>query len=195
MRHFLTQYIIEMQKLFGNPENLTVEELIQKYRYTQNVPYWQTPEALEWAEHHRNSDDIQTKLPLIKDANKYVKKINDIIPIVAYISIRPAVVMNGTQIWLDKYDFPEAPLICRSINLSAEEGSRWKAGVLENLYPKVRGIIDDNASVLKFLKPDYPGTVFLFSHEHYSPNHIRTIPCKDWPATYGAVKDNIKLLR
>jgi len=41
-------WIEEMQNKFGNPENLTIKEMVEKYRYTQNVPYWQHEEALQW---------------------------------------------------------------------------------------------------------------------------------------------------
>ena len=43
----------EMQKLFGNPEGLSAKELVDKYSYTQNVPYWQSEEALKWMEEKR----------------------------------------------------------------------------------------------------------------------------------------------
>lgn len=181
-------WVSEMQRLFGNPENLSVEELVAKYRYTQNVPYWQTQEALAWAEAHRNSNEIQIKLPLIKGADVYVKKINEIVPIVAYISIRPDVVIDGTQTWLDMYGFPKAPIICRPSSIPTEKGSEWKAKVLEELYPKVKGIIDDNNSVLKFLKKDYRGIIFLYDHKQAVSSPLNTIHCKDWQDVYSNVK-------
>jgi hypothetical protein len=181
-------WVSEMQRLFGNPENLSVEEMVAKYRYTQNVPYWQTPQALAWAEAHRNSNDIQTKLSMIKDANKYVKKINAIVPIVAYISIRPDTVIDGTQTWLDVYDFPKAPIICRPSRIPSESGSEWKARVLEKMYPEVRGIIDDNNSVLKFLEKDYCGILFLYDHKKPVSSPFNTIHCEDWPTVYASVK-------
>jgi len=185
-------WVTEMQKLFGNPEDLSVEDMIAKYRYTQNVPYWQSPEALSWAEHHRNSNDIQTKLPLIPYADIYVNKLHKIVPIVAYISIRPDTVLVGTKQWLlnypDTYPFPKAPIICRPKDIPVEQGTEWKARVLEELYPKVRGIIDDNQSILNFLKKDYHGVIFLFNHTKVINSPIKNIPCKDWPATYELVK-------
>lgn len=62
-------WVQEMQKNFGNPENLSINDLILKYRYTQNVPYWQTSEALEWMENARENDLLQIELPLIKNSN------------------------------------------------------------------------------------------------------------------------------
>jgi len=80
-------WVEQMQLNFGNPENLTVRQLIEKYRFTQNVPYWQTEEAIEWMDEHRNSNEIQELLPLIEYADKNVLEINKILPIVLYINI------------------------------------------------------------------------------------------------------------
>ncbi|MGV8171822.1 MAG: hypothetical protein ACP5OA_03970 [Candidatus Woesearchaeota archaeon] len=181
-------WVSEMQRLFGNPENLSVDEIVEKYRYAQNVPYWQTPEALAWTEAQRNSDGLQTRLPLIKDADLYVRKINEIVPIVAYISIRPEIVINGTKTWLDMYGFPKAPIICRPKGVPIEYGSEWKARVLEKLYPKVVGIIDDNSSVLKFLDKDYKGVIFLYDHKQSVVSNTNIFHCEDWSKVYDTVK-------
>src|SRR5947208_3629562 len=82
-------WVTEMQKLFGNPENLTVAEMIIKYGHPKNVPHWQTEEAKEWREERKHSDEIHETLPLIEHADKSVKMINEIIPIVCYITARP----------------------------------------------------------------------------------------------------------
>jgi len=39
---FWAQHHIEA---FGNPENLTAEQIIGKYRFADRVPYWQCDEA------------------------------------------------------------------------------------------------------------------------------------------------------
>ena len=78
-------WVEQMQKEFGNPENLTVTELVKKYRYTQNVPYWQSKEALDWMEYHRNSNEVQEKLPLIEGSPVILNKISKIIHYLDYI--------------------------------------------------------------------------------------------------------------
>jgi len=187
-------WVTEMQKIFGNPENLSVDAMIAKYRYTQNVPYWQSEEVLSWTEQQRNSNDLQTKLPLIPGADVYVRKLDNFFPIAAYISIRPDIVMSGTQQWLDEHSFPKAPLICRPKGISVEQGSEWKARVLEELYPQVEGIIDDNSSIIKFLKKDYRGVIFLFNQSKKIDSNIVNIPCGesifcgDWSSTYDVLK-------
>ncbi|PIN75466.1 hypothetical protein COV17_03845 [Candidatus Woesearchaeota archaeon CG10_big_fil_rev_8_21_14_0_10_36_11] len=41
-------WFTNLQRLFGNPEKLTPQEMIQKYRYIQEVPYWQNSEVRMW---------------------------------------------------------------------------------------------------------------------------------------------------
>lgn len=176
-----------MQKKFGNPENLTIKEMIEKYRYTQNVPYWQSSEALEWMANEINSNQTQEDLPLIDGSSVYLNKIKQIIPVAAYITVRPERVLEGTKSWLNRNNFPLAPVICRPNEVDHNDGNQWKAAVLENLYPNVLGIIDDNSKLLSCLKKDYPGTVFLYDH-HDNQGLPFAIACQDWPAVYNEVK-------
>ncbi|HPX64183.1 MAG TPA: hypothetical protein PLA53_01990, partial [bacterium] len=180
-------WVEAMQQKFGNPENLTIKEMVAKYRYTQNVPYWQSPEALEWMAAKINSNEIQEGLPLIDGSSVYLNKIKQIIPIVAYITVRPVKVLEGTKNWLKKHNFPLAPVICRPNDIDHGDGHQWKATVLESLYPNVLGIIDDNPKLLSFLNKNYRGKVFLYDH-HDNFGLSFVIACRDWPTTYQAVK-------
>jgi len=180
-------WVEEMQKRFGNPENLTIKEMVEKYRYVQNVPYWQTDEAKQWAHEQTHSNEVQSELPLIEGANGSLKEIEKIIPIAAYITIRPEVTRDGTQRWLDKHNFPQAPLISKPMDIPHEEGSKWKASILTKLYPQVLGLIDDNASILDFLPNDYPGTIFLYDH-HVSESKLNVVPCKTWEVVIAEIK-------
>ncbi len=183
-------WIEEMQNKFGNPENLTVKEMAEKYRYTQNVPYWQHAEVLEWIDEKINSNETQEDLPLIEGSSAYLNRINQIIPVAAYITIRPERVLEGTNNWLKKHNFPIAPVICRPNELAHSNGNEWKAKVLEELYPKVLGIIDDNAKLLQFLSPEYKGRVFLYDH-HDNLGFSFAVACKDWLKVYKEVKKYI----
>ncbi len=182
-------WVEEMQKKFGNPEELTVKEMVEKYRYTQNVPYWQHAEAMKWVDEKIHSNETQKELPLIEDADFYLKKINDIVPVAAYLTIRPENVLEGTKDWLDKHGFPAAPIICRP--LGETNGSQWKARVLSSLYPKILGIIDDNAKLLEFLDKNYPGTVFLYDHKD-NKGREDVIACPNWLAVYKEIKDRFR---
>ncbi len=177
----------QMQKKFGNPENLSVKEMIEKYRYTQNVPYWQSVEALQWVKEKLHSNELQEELPLIKDANIYLNKIDEVIPVSAYITIRPEVILSGTQKWLDKHNFPKVRIICRPANIDHKDGNKWKAEILEKSYPNIVGIIDDNVKLSEFLSKDYKGVIFLYDHSIIKSD-LNVIPCRNWEKVYEEVK-------
>ena len=181
-------WVKEMQKLFGNPENLTVKELVDKYNYTQNVPYWQTPEAEAWMEEKRKSDDFQKEIPLIENANHFLNKINDVIPIAAYITIRPESVSKGTQHWLEKHNFPRAPIIFRPNKIPTKEGNKWKAKLLKELYPNILGFIDDSPRVIEALSEDYKGKIFHYNKIPAKTN-LKVTNCDNWENVYKEVKN------
>lgn len=183
--------VSKLQENFGNPENLSVKEIIEKYRYTQNVPYWQHAEAKEWIDKEIHSNELQENLPLIEDANIYLNKINKIIPIAAYITVRPTSVLDGTRTWLKKHDFPEATIITRPPHVAHTDGNAWKAQLLHHLYPQILGIIDDNAKLVEFLDKNYKGVVFLYDH-HSSDSMLNIIPCPTWLKVFEEIKLHFK---
>lgn len=170
----------ELTKKFGNPENLSVKQLVKKYRYTKHVPYWQTEEVKAWIELSRHSDPLQVILPLIENSDKIVQKINTIIPIVAYITTRPESIINGTKKWLQKHNFPLVEVIAKPLDIPLEDGNKWKAQVLEYLYPEVIGIIDDNPELVDFLQDDSPGRIYLYDNIDHPRKGANIIPCKSW---------------
>jgi hypothetical protein len=179
--------VSQLQENFGNPENLSVKEIIEKYRYTQNVPYWQHDEAKAWIDKEIHSNELQENLPLIEDANIYLNKINTIIPIAAYITVRPTSVIDGTRNWLKKHNFPEATIITRPMEVPHSDGNKWKARILQELYPQILGIIDDNAKLLEFLDKDYKGVVFLYDHHSYD-GKLNVVPCQNWLKVFEEIK-------
>lgn len=184
-------WVARLQRKFGNPENLSPYDVIVKYRYTQNVPYWQTEEALAWMDEHRNSNEIQELLPLIEHADTSVQKINRIIPIVCYLTTRPVGVVKGTKKWLQKHNFPEAEIIARPPGVHLTEGNAWKAEVLEYLYPNVVGIIDDNPGLVSHISKGYRGTIYLYDNIETSRKDIAIIPCKRWEDVLKGIQNNI----
>lgn len=182
-------WVEKLQKLFGNPENLSVNELVEKYSYTQNVPYWQTEEAILWMKKQRNSKKLQLDIPLIKDSNIIVKKINEDTPIVAYFTTRPNSIKKETKQWLDKYDFPDAPIICRPDNIPSEQRHKWKAEVLKKFYPTVKGIVDDDPRLIDFLPKDYQGYIFLYNQKEIK-TELRVVLCKNWQEIQKQIRNN-----
>ena len=185
----LGYWVEQLQIRFGNPENFSIEEIITKYRYTQNIPYWQTKEALAWMEEARNTDKLHEKFPLIKDSNLIVKKINKIIPIVVYLTTRPQSVIQGTRKWLKKHSFPQVDIIAKPNNIPFEENNEWKAEVLEFLYPEIIGIIDDNPELVDRLSSEYQGTVYLYNSVASQRQDISVIPCKTWEDVLSQIKN------
>ncbi len=181
-------WVKELQKLFGNPENLSIQELVDKYGYAQNVPYWRSEAALKWMEEKIHSNEFQKELPLIENSNHFLNKINEIIPIAAYITMRPESVEEGTKHWLKKHNFPEAPIISRPSNILVGRRSKWKAGIIEKLFPKIIGIIDDSPNLIEALSKDYKGTIFFYNQNKIETK-LKLIQCKDWAAIYREVKN------
>lgn len=180
-------WMTALSKACGNPENLTPEELVAKYRYTQNVPYWQTDEANTLMHEMLHANDYQVEIDLIKNANHVVNEIDKLIPIVAYITARPSSVIDGTKRWLKKHGFPDATIITRPDNVSIDERSVWKAKVLHEMYPHVLGIVDDHAELASHLPENYQGTLFLYDATDHERNSINIIPCKTWDDVRSAV--------
>lgn len=182
-------WLKDMQRLFGNPENLSVEEMEAKYKYAQNVPYWQSEEITEWIIEQCFSDELQKELPLIKGADKAVDQIHRIMPVVAYITVRPDSVINGTKYWLKKHGFPKAPIIAKPRYVYKSEGNAWKADVLNYLSPEIKGIVDDNPGLVENLPDSYTGKVFIYN-AHTVPNgDKRAVACKDWNSVVDKIKE------
>ena len=177
----------KMQELFGNPEGLSVKEQVKKYRYAENVPYWQAEEINAWKEKQRESSKLQEKLPLIKNADIYVAKINKIIPIIAYITNRPTAAIPGTKKWLKTHGFPDVPIYNRPEGIGYIDGNKWKVKLLIELYPKVVGIVDDNPGLLNFLPKSYKGKVFIYDFKGKLKPGKNIYNCKDWPETYEKI--------
>ena len=172
-------------ELFGMPtedvyEELDLYGLISKYHLAQNVPSWQTDAAKTWMKRQIESLSAQEGLPLVPGAMEGSNKLSSIIPVVGYLTIRPVSVVKPTIEWLKCNGFPPAPVIARPNEVPFEEGNKWKGGVLNDLFPHVLGIVDDNPKVALYAGRMYPGSVFLFG-SRVTPEEINyAIPCPSW---------------
>ncbi|MFA6185384.1 MAG: hypothetical protein WCT51_02920 [Candidatus Shapirobacteria bacterium] len=183
---FMVEKLIEK---FGNPENLSVEEICKKYRHTDKIPYWQSDEVNIIINEIVHSNEIQKELPLIKNSNKLIQEINKLVPIVAYITVRPVDIISGTNFWLKKHNFPKATIIAKPRNINRKMGNKWKAKVLEYLYPQVVGIVDDNPDLTKFFSKKYKGVIYLYDHTEAERKDINVIPCDSWETVAKKVKE------
>lgn len=112
----------------------------------------------------RGSNSYQTEFAPMHGAIEGVQELHSIIPVIAYVTIRPETVQDGTIVWLKKHGFPTAEIIARPVDIPHADGNIWKAEKFLELYPRVQGIVDDNAGLLQFLPTDYKGHVFLYTH-------------------------------
>lgn len=188
----LNNWFPRLQDKFGNPEGLTTLELIRKYRYVQNIPYWQTPEVFEWVVENVYNDALQEELEVIGEADKYLPLIHKFKPVVAYISNRPVEVAKGTEAWLNKHGFPKAPLLLRPDFIHYSLANNWKAIVLDYLYPEIEGYVDDNYNVLTHLPDNYPGHIFLYDMKEYDSKIKKVHPCPTWEDVYLSLKQTFK---
>lgn len=173
-------YSAMLQEL-GNPENRTLESLIEEFIQNGEIRYWEVEKQNEWIEKNYSDNRIYENIPLIENANHVVEKIDTLIPISCYMTARPEAVRTATKQWLDRHGFPDRPLIMKPNELGIHGHNEWKAKILEQYYPTVRGIIDDNPLLIEALPENYNGTVFLYGKKEYTHETlINIIPCKNW---------------
>eukprot|EP00960_Hanusia_phi_P040873 754700-Hanusia_phi.AAC.2 len=128
-----------MQKLFGNPEKLSVKDMADKYHLTQNVPYWQTEEAHAWMQvcpvlclppsssllpppssllpppfSMRDEPEAQEELPVIDGAVEGVAALQEAgVRLLGYLTVRPQSVVPSTRKWLLAQGLPDLPVVAK----------------------------------------------------------------------------------
>jgi hypothetical protein len=168
------------------PEGCVREELLMS-----NAPletYWPEDVLLERLGDLLHSNEFNSGISIIENANHAVNEINGIVPILAYITARPVSVAESTQQWLARHGFPEAPLIMMPVEEDHIKRNRWKANVLRLLYPEILGIVDDNPGLSVELSENYEGMVFVYSSSVHPNQNDHIIPCPDWNSVNEAVK-------
>lgn len=173
-------WVIKMQDIFGNPEWLSPEKIVEKYKHSSNIPYWQDDEHIAWQSEKIICNEFQKDLPLIHLSQEIVNEINKVKKIGLYITARPESVIEWTKEWINNNNFPNVPILARPNNIHHKEWNQWKAKILEDLFPYIDSIVDDNPKLSYHLSNEYKWTLYLFGHEDNHHNKIHTIPCKDW---------------
>lgn len=180
------QYLLEQIHLdLKLPMDKPIEELFKEYgKYTGE--FWNRADVNRWFNNVRH---LKTEnLPLMPDAHEMVQRINAIVPIRAYITARRQDHYAWTQAWLDQHNFPKAPLICQPNNEKYDNSHAWKARVLEDLYPNIVGIVDDNELLAHELSSDYPGTHYLYGYKECARDNIDVVCCQDWDNVYQEIR-------
>jgi hypothetical protein len=176
----------ELAKLYGNPQNLSVEELRERI-IAHDIPFWKLEEVQKWGLQALESEEMAEEYPIIEGSDKAVAKIDQVIPVVGYLTLRQTSIRNATRRWLKKHGFPDEPVITRPNNLKLEEGMKWKADTLAYLYPQAIGLIDDTLDIFNYLPGSYQGTIFLYGKTDYPKSDLNIIPCKTWDDVYQKV--------
>jgi len=176
-------------RIIGNPEKLTSDEFCQKYPLIQDAPYFQTQEAKELIFELSNSSQVYRDLEIIDNSLNSVNKINQTIPVVAYITMRPHNSILATQDWLNKHNFPKARLISRPDSLSIDSINNWKADILQELYPNIIGIVDDSVNVINQLPSTYQGKIYWYNSDtkNYRTD-INIVTCANWESVIEQVQ-------
>lgn len=177
--------------LFGNKDELTLPQLITKYHLAQNNPTWQSEEAKEWMHRQRLSPEAQDDLPLIPGAVEGVTSLSKTTSVVGYLTVRPDTVNANTITWLRQNGFPELPVVAKPESVPFEDGNKWKAEVLHELWPEVTGIVDDNPKLPTFAGPDYPGDIYLFGRGEVESEYEWAIPCETWECVVDTVRNRL----
>ncbi len=183
--------------LFSNPEGLFPGEIIAKYRYVRNVPYWQDPHKQQVIEECFRSGDYINLYPPVPRAREAVFEIDKTIPIVAYLTGRPSGFHQSTSAWLERHKFPKRKIIMEPEQNLLEElcindSDEWKAKLLEFLFPEVVGTIDDNPDVVRNLPQNYKGLIFLYSHSTGYQDNPNVICCPSWEETKIEINKRFK---
>ncbi|MDP2630956.1 MAG: hypothetical protein Q8P56_06155 [Candidatus Uhrbacteria bacterium] len=174
------EWVEHLHLKFGNPENLTPREFVEKYGLIQHAEYFKREEVYAHIRTMCVNPTLHESIAVIADALPALEKISSVIPIVAYLTARPESMRSITEPWLKRHGFPERELIMRPDELPLEDMPRWKAQALEQLYPKAIGIIDDNPSICTHLSKEYPGVIFLYNHSGDGVSHPAAQSCSDW---------------
>lgn len=187
-----TEWYVWMDERFRNPEGLSPADIHKQYRSgISSVPYWQSQEAAAFMKDLLVSEGFHDAFSLIQGADTAVREINDVIPVVAYITARPDAVYESTKRWLIRHGFPEAPIIFRPVETPIDQRSTWKAGVLVALHPWVEGIIDDHPSLFSELaRLEYPGKLYLCDHGSTHNDYTGLDALGGWDVLIRRIKED-----
>lgn len=170
----------QMLKEFGNPENLTPKEMLEKYGTIESVPYWDKEQL--YVRMNEYFSDPQTYLNLDQqtDAVQQLLEITKTIPLAAYITARKSHLHEASLQWLEKLGFPKAPILMNTNGDMINNRSEWKAELLKHLHPQITGIIDDDVKLAAKLDPDYKGFLIMFGHKYVPLTNFEAHAARDW---------------
>lgn len=179
----------ELARLYGNPLNLSTAELRKKI-LTHDVPFWDLEVIRDWGLKALESEEMAEAYPIIEGSDRAVERIDRVVPVAGYLTLRQTSLRTATERWLKKHGFPDEPVITRPDDLKLGDGMKWKADTLAYLYPQVIGLIDDTLDIFNYLPDGYPGAIFLYGQADYPQSGLNVIPCETWDDVYEKVAEH-----
>ncbi|MCA9478394.1 MAG: hypothetical protein KC535_04565 [Nanoarchaeota archaeon] len=171
------------KSLFGSI--YSPEVLYFLYHTPSRNPEWDTPEKRAIIEEHLNRPELYRDIPLLKESKRTLLELQKNELFNSYITARPHVLDKVTKSYLKSQELPDLPLVSRYFpNKYHQSNGQWKATVLDKLFPKVRGIIDNGTDLFNQLeRTKYPGFMILFGEETlpFQP-HFEAYAAPDWQA-------------
>lgn len=181
LSHTAYSWMVHSIRLFGNPENLTPQQLVDKYQFSFNVPYWtKLPDYWERISPYIYDNSFQRELPVLSGALEGLRLIHEKVGVICYATARPLSVAEGTIDWLRENGFPPLNILMRPDEVDFKDGDREKVRAVASLFPKILGLIDDKAAVVNYFPSNYQGTIFHLGADRPVRTDIRVVPCKDW---------------
>lgn len=170
----------------GNPEGLSPEKFREQYGKIYLAPYFRDhPELWDWIQRLRYSSDAHSEARPIDGAREALHLISGCgavssgTRLLGYLTARVETLYQTTKDWLICHGFPDAPIIMPPRDIAYPRAIKWKASILHQGYPAVRGIIDDDPLLVEELEliGAYKGLVWLFNHETGSYPFAIPYPC------------------
>lgn len=163
----------------------TIEEVHHIYKYIELAPWIQKdPEVCAHLRTYPHDPEAY-HCGEIPGAVKFSRKIHEeVIPFAGYITARPRCVAEATRNQLRRLGFPNVPALHRPSNMLWHDAHKWKKSVLDALYPKVVGIVEDQNEMDVHLFGEsennvpYQGTLYHLQREkrsfHPRAIHVKT---------------------
>ena len=182
-----------MARRHGLPPGTTVEQLLERHHWAEDVPHWQTPAALADLDSLRSSDSHHRALGPLPGSAAGAAELHRLTPIALAVTNRPSTMRRSTASWMREHGFPDIPVMTRPAEAADTPAADWKLAVVAFLAPHVLGIVDDNAGLLAATPWDLPARIYVFGERATSDGvvHPRGVRTRTWADLHDAVRADL----
>lgn len=165
--------------IYWNPENLDHIQMMEKYKKSYYVPFWDEKEMRKMLLEMQVNNDIIANIGSMWNVWEIYSDIHEkIIPISAYISARSEEIIEWTQIWNQKNNMPNADYIFLPMWIHPAFWMYWKSKVLKVLSWKIVWIVDDSKELSSYLN-NWNWNMFLFNSKENELNAENLTVCEN----------------